>query len=146
MADADAVASRLASRTILDVQTGCVLWCGGTSGSGYGTISVHGRPVATHRLAYLIAHGSIPRGAMILHSCDVRRCVNPDHLRAGDYVANVADAVARKRHSEARKTECIHGHPFDEANTYRLNRNRYCRACNKAAVARFKAKKRGARP
>jgi hypothetical protein len=40
----------------------------------------------------------------------------------------------------ARKTHCVHGHPFDEANTYRSGGKRCCRACNRRNAQRSAAK------
>lgn len=36
-------------------------------------------------------------GMSLLHSCDNRRCINPDHLRQGTYSDNQNDAYARGR-------------------------------------------------
>lgn len=38
----------------------------------------------------------------------------------------------------AEKDACVHGHPFDEANTYFCNGRRQCRQCNREAVVRYK--------
>ena len=41
--------------------------------------------------------GKIPKGKYIPHSCDNRRCCNPDHLRPGDQWENMQDMVDRRR-------------------------------------------------
>jgi hypothetical protein len=41
--------------------------------------------------------GQIPEGYVIRHKCDVRRCINPEHLIAGTHAQNVRDRVERKR-------------------------------------------------
>ena len=75
--------------------TGCWLWRGHKYDSGYGAIKVFGEMSSSHRLSYELHHGPIPQGAHILHSCDVKSCVNPDHLRAGSHVENMAEAGER---------------------------------------------------
>lgn len=87
--------------------SGCWLWDGSTV-HGYGQMNVGGRPGRAHRLAYEHFVGPIPRGAVVRHRCDVRCCVNPDHLEVGSYADNAADMVGRGRsargetHSQAR--------------------------------------------
>ena len=56
------------------------------------------RPEQTHRLAYEFAHGPIPKGMVIMHTCDVPICVNPDHLRVGTQADNIADKLSKGRH------------------------------------------------
>jgi hypothetical protein len=78
----------------------CWLWTGGCTGSGYGVIEIPGhgrRSIAVHRLSWEIHNGPIPEGMVILHLCDVRNCVRPDHLCLGTQADNVNDCVSKGR-------------------------------------------------
>jgi len=57
----------------------------------YGVLNVYGKSVSSHRLAYQLAKGPIPKGKYILHSCDTPACINPAHLRAGTAKENMQD-------------------------------------------------------
>jgi hypothetical protein len=76
----------------------CWLWTGGISKSGYGNYRNNG----SHRYAYEITFGEIPKGMLVMHKCDVRACVNPDHLSIGTHKDNSKDMVAKNRNLDWR--------------------------------------------
>ena len=78
---------------------GCWIWTAGLNNKGYGMFRPGGLAPKrlAHRLSYEDSNGRIPTGALILHSCDNRRCVNPAHLRLGSHKDNVADMDLRGR-------------------------------------------------
>jgi len=63
----------------------------------YGALGWRGKPSRAHRVAYEIAFGDIPDGAMVLHRCDNTLCCNPTHLYLGDHAQNMRDMVERRR-------------------------------------------------
>jgi HNH endonuclease len=75
--------------------TGCWLWSLKPNRDGYGKFG-HKRKLA-HRVSYEAFVGIIPSGKCILHRCDTRNCVNPDHLFIGTQQDNMADMYAKGR-------------------------------------------------
>lgn len=76
---------------------GCWEWLGTRHGHGYGLLRIDGRLVRAHRVAWELENGPIPAGLSVLHSCDNRPCVRPDHLRLGTQRDNMADMDERRR-------------------------------------------------
>lgn len=99
---------------------GCRGWSGYVNPqTGYGQISASGddveqfgsRTVTAPVVSCTLAHGPRPDGMVVLHSCDVRGCVEPTHLRWGTPQENNREAWDRGRqasgedHHQARLTD-----------------------------------------
>lgn len=75
----------------------CIIWSKSKTYLGYGSCTRIGGEVRTHRVSWFLARGPIPQGAHVLHRCDNRSCVNPDHLFLGSHQDNMTDMVAKGR-------------------------------------------------
>lgn len=75
----------------------CWEWTASLDEDGYGRFSSPER--LAHRFAYRFYKGEIEKDKMILHSCDNRKCCNPEHLRLGTAKDNINDCIIRGRYT-----------------------------------------------
>lgn len=144
------VAERLASQSVPEPNSGCLLWLGGCSSTGYGEMNVDGKIKLTHRLAFELAFGPIPPKAYVLHRCDVRSCISPAHLFCGNAKINAMDMAYKGRSVNQKKTQCSRGHDFLGANVIHGigeegRPRRRCRICYNMVSAAGKRRRRAAK-
>ena len=88
---------------------GCHISTYATGNHGYAqigwTVDHKTNVVLAHRAAWEAAHGPIPDGMTVDHTCFERRCVNPEHLRLLTHAQN---AGIRRRRWPTVRGECGH--------------------------------------
>lgn len=83
------IAQRLEFYSRIEPISGCRLWHGPLHYKGYGQIYWEGRTWP--------AHGPIAGSLCLCHKCDVRACINTDHLFVGTKADNNRDMFAKGR-------------------------------------------------
>lgn len=58
----------------------CWLWIAGKYSKGYGAFWFNGQRQYAHIVSYEAHKGPVPPGHDVHHTCELRACVNPDHL------------------------------------------------------------------
>jgi len=82
------------------LSNGCWIWNGSLTEFGYGQVFHNRKMYRAHRLSWIIHNGEIPKGILICHICDVRSCINPQHLFMARHQGNMDDMVKKGRQSK----------------------------------------------
>jgi hypothetical protein len=138
--------ARLRSKIRVDDASGCWVWIGCTTRTGYGRAwdATLKRTDWAHRVVYRALVGPIPDGLTLDHvrarGCVHLACVWPGHLEPVTTQINTTrssnPAVTRARHQS--KTVCVNGHPLTAANVTVRGGSRHCKTCAKAYAMAYR--------
>jgi hypothetical protein len=77
----------------------CIIWHKAKNSSGYGVTWHQGKQEYIHRVV-----AKAKKGDVVLHLCDNKLCINPEHLSCGSYSDNSSDMVQKGR--QAKGEQC----------------------------------------
>jgi len=71
-----------------------MIWTGAVQRHGYGAFKIGQEKIDAHVASWRIANGGkpVPICQLVMHKCDCRMCVNPEHLKLGTVSQNMLDA------------------------------------------------------
>jgi len=102
---------KIKESVVIDETTGCWNWTLSKDNAGYGRLKVQMgardkfRMTSTHRRAYEVFVGDIPKGMCVCHKCDNPSCCNPEHLFIGTHKDNMQDMISKGRQGWAKKSD-----------------------------------------
>jgi hypothetical protein len=86
----------------------CWEWKASKDRYGYGRFKIGNKTIGSHIITYKLYNNiSNLQDLHILHTCDNRSCVNPNHLFTGTNLDNIADRQSKGR--EAHNKGVVHG-------------------------------------
>jgi hypothetical protein len=91
------VMDRIERDTHYEPNSGCWLYAGPIDDSGYGRVRVERKKVRVHHFTFQKDNGPLAKGKVVMHSCDMPCCWNPDHLSIGTHRDNTQDSVKKDR-------------------------------------------------
>lgn len=77
-------------------QEGCWDWKGIIEHTGYAKLGIR-PPIKAHRASWIIHNGPIPKGLIVCHKCDNKKCTNIEHLWLGTHKQNIQDKIQKGR-------------------------------------------------
>lgn len=127
--------------------SGCWLWDGdadGQSGRAMLTRHVEGkrRRLTVARIVWEDVKGPIPPDKWVLHRCNNKACVNPDHLYLGTHKENMQDMARSGIKKRVYRTHCPRGHLYDLQYSYSYqNILQVCSTCNREKCRAYYVRK-----
>ena len=120
-----------------ELRKDCQRFPGALDAFGYGVLTIGAKHIKAHRLAWALKNsGSIPPSdAYVLHRCDNKACINPDHLYLGSHNDNMRDVRERGNNKGTHRGE-EHGNNKLTAEQVKDIKRRLANGEKKSSLAR----------
>ena len=108
----------------------CIIWTRARNNRGYGVVWRDGKVRLAHRVAWFDRYGRWPTDGLVLdHICNVKACVNVDHLREVTNRENILRSPRSPMNTIRASALCRNGHPYDDRTVVDRNGWRVCAEC-----------------
>ena len=127
----------------IESNSGCWLWTGAVSKSGYAIVVVAGRNCQPRNLIWEQFIGPIEKGIVLDHLCHTPSCINPAHAEAITHREN----IERSLHANGLpwRTHCRRGHEYAVTGLYMVDSHigpqRRCKVCDKMRAERWRERR-----
>jgi hypothetical protein len=91
---------RLKEKYKVNIDSGCWEYLANSYYNGYAHIKFKNKTYKAHRFSYELHNGPISDDLCVLHKCDNRKCINPEHLFLGSRDDNMKDMVSKNRQAK----------------------------------------------
>jgi hypothetical protein len=105
--------------------TKCWMWPGAWGAGRYGYMWHNGKFCRAHNISFAAFKGEIPKGLFVLHECQNKWCVNPDHLHLGTAEGNKDEEIALQARLEEWDVQEIRQYIAEDIYTLREIARRY---------------------
>lgn len=98
------VKNRFWTKVDIGSKNECWNWKSSAIRAGYGVLKINDKSESSHRISYILNYGEIPINLLVLHKCDNKICVNPNHLFLGNHQENMKDMRVKGRSAKGDKS------------------------------------------
>jgi ribosomal protein S25 len=92
---------------VVDKENLHLIWIGRYDQYGRPQFHFEGKYVLAKRLMYESWNGPIPDDQIVINTCKNKKCVRPDHLKAGQYFKETTRARNWRKHPVNKRNRCI---------------------------------------
>mgnify|MGYP001561025647 CR=1 FL=1 len=94
------IEERLKNKSKYNPENACIEWISTMFNNGYGQITINRVKKSAHVASWEFHNKKSANGYFIMHKCDNKKCINPEHLMLGTNSLNQKDKILKNRQAK----------------------------------------------